>query len=90
MEKNNVIEAMISRRSIRKYKPDMVPRDVIDEIIKAGTYAANGRGHQSAIIVAVTDPGLRDRLSEMNCKIGGWNPDFDPFYGAPVVFSTAL
>lgn len=85
MEKNSVIEAMVSRRSIRKYKPDMVPRDVIDEIIKAGTYAANGRGHQSAIIVAVTDPGLRDRLSEMNCKIGGWNPDFDPFYGAPVV-----
>lgn len=21
----------------------------------------------------------------MNCKIGGWKPGFDPFYGAPVV-----
>lgn len=51
----------------------------------AGTYAANGMGKQSAIIIAVTNKELRDRLSKMNSKIGGWKPDFDPFYGAPVV-----
>lgn len=85
MEQNSVIEAIINRRSIRKYKPDMIPKEVLDEIVQAGTYAANGRGHQSAIIIAVTDPQLRDRLSKMNCKIGGWDSDFDPFYGAPVV-----
>lgn len=82
---NEVINAMIERRSIRKYKPDMVDKEIIDEIIKAGLYAANGRGYQAVIIVSVTDKKLRDRLMEMNRKIGGWDEGFDPFYGAPAV-----
>lgn len=84
---NTIIENMITRRSIRKFKPDMLPKETIDEIITAGTYAANGMGRQSAIIVAVTNKKLRNKLSEMNCKIGGWKPGFDPFYGAPVVLT---
>ena len=76
---------MINRRSVRKYKTDMIPRDIIERIVEAGTYAANGRGHQASIILAVTNKELRDKLSEMNRKIGGWDEGFDPFYGAPVV-----
>ncbi|MBW7571717.1 nitroreductase [Caproiciproducens faecalis] len=82
---NEVLKAMEERRSIRQYKPDSVPKEIIDKIIRAGTYAPNGMGRQSAIIVAVTNKELRDRLSKMNSEIGGWEPDFDPFYGAPVV-----
>ena len=78
-------EAMLNRRRVRKYKPDMIPRDIIERIVEAGTYAANGRGHQASIILAVTNKELRDKLSEMNRKIGGWDEGFDPFYGAPVV-----
>ena len=40
---------------------------------------------QAAIIVAVTNKELRDKLSEMNRRIGGWEKGFDPFYGAPAV-----
>ena len=78
-------EAMINRRSVRKYKTDMIPRDIIERIVEAGTYAANGRGHQASIILAVTNKELRDKLSEMNRKIGGWDEGFDPFYGAPAM-----
>ena len=81
---NEVIEKIVTRRSVRKYKPDMVPSDVIDEILKAGTYAATGMNRQSPIIISVTDTALRDKLSKMNAKIMG-KPDMDPFYGAPVV-----
>ena len=28
---------------------------------------------------------MRDKISEMNRKIGGWDEGFDPFYGAPVI-----
>ena len=28
---------------------------------------------------------MRDKISEMNRKIGGWAEGFDPFYGAPVI-----
>lgn len=82
---NDIIKAMKERRSIRKFKPDMLPKNLIDEVIEAGLFAASGRNRQGVIIVAVTDKELRDKLSEMNRKIGGWDEGFDPFYGAPAV-----
>ena len=82
---NEIIKAMEERRSIRKFKPDMPKREDIEQIIEAGLYAANGRGAQATIIIAVTDKELRDRISDANRKIGGWDEGFDPFYGAPVV-----
>jgi len=33
----------------------------------------------------VTNKELRDKISEMNRKIGGWDEGFDPFYGAPAM-----
>ena len=80
---SDVLETIKSRRSIRKYKSDMVPQDKLEKIIEAGTYAATGMGKQSPIIIAVTNKELRDKLSAMNAKIMGVNSD--PFYGAPVV-----
>lgn len=80
---NQVIETMTTRRSVRSYKPDMPDQDVLDEILKAGTYAPTGMGGQSPIIVAVTDNETRDKLSRMNASVMG--NDADPFYGAPVV-----
>ena len=82
---NEVIRSLRERRSIRKFKPDMVPREKIEAIIETGLYAANGRGQQKPIVIAVTDRALRDKLSKANCEIGGWESGFDPFYGAPVV-----
>lgn len=82
---NPIIEALKTRRSVRKYKPDMVPQEMIDEIIDAGLYAANGHSTQEAVVVCVTNKELRDEISRHNCEIGGWPSDFDPLYGAPVV-----
>ena len=82
---NATIKDMIERRSIRKFKSDAVPQTLIDEVIEAGLYAASGKGKQSPIIVAVTNPDLRAQLSRDNCRIGGWKEGFDPFYGAPVI-----
>ena len=82
---NDIIQAMIERRSIRKFKADAVPEELLKQVIEAGLYAASGMGRQSTIIVAVTDKALRDRISEMNRVIGGWQEGFDPFYGAPAM-----
>ncbi|MBP2653609.1 MAG: Nitroreductase [Firmicutes bacterium] len=81
---NDVINAMVTRRSTRKYKPDMVSPEIIEQIVKAGTYAATGMGRQSPIIIAVTNQEIRNRLSEVNAEIMG-AVGSDPFYGAPVV-----
>lgn len=79
----DLLNKIKTRRSIRKFKPDMLPRDIIDQIIEAGTYAASGMNRQTPIIIAVTNKEMRDRLSKMNANIMG--SEGDPFYGAPVV-----
>lgn len=78
------MEEMLTRRSIRSYKPDMPPKKLIDQIVEAGTYAASGRGKQSPIMLVITNKELREKLSRMNAQIMGAE-DKDPFYGAPVV-----
>jgi len=82
---NEIIKAMEERRSIRKFKPEMPPMSQIEQIVEAGLYAANARGKQATITVAVTNKSLRDKLAKINCRIGGWDEGFDPFYGAPVI-----
>ena len=82
---NDIIKAMKERRSVRKFKSDMPDKKDIEQIVEAGLYAANGRGKQAVITVAVTNRELRDKISDINRKIGGWSEGFDPFYGAPVI-----
>lgn len=81
---NEVMNNLLTRRSVKKYKSDPVPQDVLERIINAGTYAANGMGRQSPIILAITNKEIRDKLSRMNAAVMG-RSDIDPFYGAPTV-----
>ena len=83
-EKNEVIEAMRERRSVRAYTDEVPSRELVEQVVDAGLWAASGGGRQAPVIVAVTDRALRDRLSAMNAQIMG-RPGTDPFYGAPVV-----
>lgn len=80
---NETLQNMLSRRSVRGYTPELPPRETIERIVKAGTYAATGRNRQSPVIIAVTDKKTRDALSRLNARIMG--SESDPFYGAPVV-----
>lgn len=82
-EENEVLSAIEGRRSVRAFKPDAVPQELIDRVVEAGTYAATGMNRQSPIVIEVTDRQTRDELSRLNGEIMGI--DSDPFYGAPVV-----
>ena len=82
---NETLKVLETRRSCRNFKPDMISKEDLDAILRAGTYAATGMGKQSPIIIAVTDKTLRDELSVMNKKVVGWDTDMDPFYGTPVI-----
>lgn len=79
----DTLETIKTRRSIRKYKDEAIPEEVLSKIVEAGTYAPSGMGRQSTIILAVTNKVVRDQLSKINASIMGSNSD--PFYGAPVV-----
>lgn len=76
---------MKERRSIRKFKSELPSKADLEQIVEAGLYAANGMGKQATKIIVITDKKLRDKIMEMNRKIGGWDQGFDPFYGAPAM-----
>lgn len=80
---NAVIENMVNRRSIRKYKPEQIKDEELQAVIKAGEYAPTGMGMQSPKMVVVQDKETIKLLSDINAKIMG--VDSDPFYGAPTV-----
>lgn len=81
---NTTVNDLITRRSVREFKNEMISKDILDEIIKCGTFAPSGMNKQSSIIIAVTNREMRDKLSRLNAKVLG-NLGVDPFYGAPVV-----
>lgn len=54
------LQTIRERRSVKSYKPDMIPEETLQKIVEAGTWAPSGMGRQSAIIVAVTNKELRD------------------------------
>ena len=82
---NETIQTILNRTSTKSYKSDPISQEILDEIIKAGTYAATGRNKQAPIILAVTNKQVRDELARLNAKIMGMDETFDPFYNAPVV-----
>lgn len=82
---NEVIENIKTRRSIKKYKSDMLPQELIDVIAEAGTYAPSGLNKQSPIILEITNKEVRDKVAKINGKVAGMPEGFDPFYNAPVV-----
>ena len=80
---NDTLKTLTERRSVRSYKPDQIPEDVLEQILLAGEYAPSGMGMQSAVMVVVQDPETIRTLSRINAEIMG--TDGDPFYGAPTV-----
>ena len=80
---NEAMKNLLERRSVRGYKKDLVPADVLDEILEAGKYAPSGMGQQKTFMVVTQDPELVAKLSRMNADVMGAKSD--PFYGAPTV-----
>ena len=81
---SEVMNSLLTRRSVRKYEDRPVEEEKLNEVIKAGLYAASGGGRQSSIIIAVTDREMVKKLSAMNAAVLG-KEGIDPFYGAPAV-----
>lgn len=81
--KTEFLDLLLTRRSVRAYKPDPVPEALLEEVLRAGTYAPTGGGRQSPVLVAVTDKAARDEISRLNAAVMG--RDTDPYYGAPVL-----
>lgn len=54
--------AMSERRSIRKYKPDPVPDDMLQELMEAARLAPSGTNHQPWRFIVVKNQGVKEQI----------------------------
>jgi nitroreductase len=85
---NAVIENIMARRSIRKYKAIPVSRDTLDIIMECGINAPNGQNKQSWEVRIVDNPAIMEEIKE---AMAAGHPDMKPeaikgcFRDAPVM-----
>ena len=54
------------RRSVRKYKPTDIPRNILDKVIEAASYAPSWKNSQTTRYIIVEDKTLKAQLAQ-NC-----------------------
>ena len=77
------IENIMSRRSIRNYKQQAVPREVLDQIMVCGVNAPNAINRQSWEVRIVDNPALQEQVKEAMAATGNERAA-GCFYNAPV------
>ena len=87
-----VTELMMSSRSIRNYKDSLINKETLDEILKCGVNAPNGKNLQ-AYEIRVLSPALIDSITSAvvkdNPQIGEREGFKNIFVDAPCVLSIA-
>ena len=78
-----VIDNMMSRRSIRNYKQQAVPREVLNQIMECGVNAPNAINRQSWEVRIVENPELQAQIKEAMAATGNERAA-GCFYNAPV------
>lgn len=73
--KNEVIETIMARRSIRKYKAEPVDRQTMQQILECGINAPNGMNKQSWEVRVVDNPEV---MAEIKGYMTSANQDMDP------------
>lgn len=64
----SVLDLIMNRRSIRRYRTDEIPQDTVERILEAGRYAPSADNKQPWHFIAVTNPEVKEKLSK-----GRWN-----------------
>jgi nitroreductase len=93
--KNEVLKTIYERRSVRKYKDEQIPKELINEIINAGIMAPSARNGQPWKFSVVTNKKIISDLDLKACNacidLGyekEYNRDFKQgsiFYSAPLL-----
>lgn len=78
----DVIEAIKTRRSIRKYKPDPVEMEKLQAVLEAARWAPSWANTQCWEFIVVKNSETKRKLAE---TLTNWNPAIDAVKNAPVV-----
>ena len=65
----DIIDVITSRKSIRRYKPNPVPDEMIDKILEAARWAPTGENYQPWRFIVVRDPETKNKIGRL-AKLG--------------------
>ncbi len=93
---NEVLKAIKSRRSLRKYRPEQIKQEELGMIIEAGIYAPSGHNSQPWHFTVVQDRKVIEHINDISKKLMatmeiewikkiGLDPDADITYKAPTL-----
>jgi nitroreductase/SAM-dependent methyltransferase len=63
-------KAVYTRRSIRKFKPDPIARELVGQVLHAGIWAPSSCNYQMWDFVAVDDADVNRRLAALSLQMG--------------------
>ncbi|MGF9966604.1 oxygen-insensitive NADPH nitroreductase [Bacillus rhizoplanae] len=63
---NEIIHKMEQHGSVRKYKKEPIPKNIIERMIGAAQHAASSHFVQAYSVVYVTDEALKEQLAELS------------------------
>lgn len=61
----DALEAIMTRRSTRRMKPNLPPRELIERVIEAGRAAPSGSNSQTTHFIVITKPSTLKDLAEL-------------------------
>ena len=67
-----LLEIMRTMRAMRRLRPDPVPRELLEKLVEAATWAPSGSNSQTYAYVIVTDRGQMARLAPIWRAIVEW------------------
>jgi nitroreductase len=62
---NGTLATLLSHRSVRAYLPDALPPQTLETLVAAAQSASTSSNLQTWSVVAVEDPGRKDRLAQL-------------------------
>jgi len=82
-----VMEAIRTRRSIRKFKPDPVDEELLMKVLEAARWAPSWANTQCWRFVVVRDPKIKEELAGTLESLNPRNPAIPAIRSAPVVIA---
>ena len=67
-ESIGLLDGLSTTRSIRRFKPDPIPDDLLRSVLEAATWAPSGSNTQNWRLLVIRDPAQRRKLGEIYRK----------------------
>jgi nitroreductase len=82
----DLLEGLSTTRSIRRFRPDPIPDDLLRSVLRAATWAPSGGNNQSLRLLVVRDPEKRRQIGELYraCFFEAYPPEILPGVTDPV------